>query len=87
MGFVVGCPLCEAGMEETLVMWKADLEFIAGCAEGLTTTERHLKIAVDYALALAARLQRAEGLLQKCIYQHVPKNIPLYHMIKEVLKG
>jgi len=35
---------------------------------------------------LEARLKRAEGLLRKCIYQHVPKNIPLYHMIKEALK-
>ena len=40
----------------------------------------------SYCQDLEARLKRAEGLLRKCIYQHVPKNIPLYHMIKEALK-
>ena len=59
-GFVAGCSLCEAGMREMLLMWKADLEFMGE----LTTTERHLKIAIDYALALEARLKRAEDALE-----------------------
>ena len=39
-------------MERKLLkMWKADLEFLEGSGE-LTTTERHLKMAVDHAITL-----------------------------------
>ena len=44
-------------MERKLLkMWKADLEYMEGSGE-LTTTERHLKMAVDHALALEAQLK------------------------------
>jgi len=44
-------------MERKLLkMWKADLEYMEGSGE-LTTTERHLKMAVDHAITLETRLK------------------------------
>ena len=36
---------------------------------------------------LEDQLKKAKELLRKCIWQHIPKNIPLYHTIEEALKG
>ena len=56
--------------KELLEMWEADLEFMEGSGGELTTTERHLKMAVDHALALEARLEGLGKKVKPKLSQH-----------------